>query len=58
MAYEQEKKPIVIPIPGMQGQVGLGTLIKKATSAVGIKPCGGCQKRADQLGSSSGNYSK
>jgi hypothetical protein len=28
---------------------GLGDVIKRATSAVGIKPCTGCQKRATQL---------
>tara|TARA_R100001463_G_scaffold94597_1_gene149148 strand:+ start:349 stop:618 length:270 start_codon:yes stop_codon:yes gene_type:complete len=28
---------------------GLGDTIKRATTAVGIKPCGGCQKRREQL---------
>jgi hypothetical protein len=26
--------------------VGLGDVLKRATSAVGIKPCGGCERRA------------
>lgn len=30
-------------------KAGLGTAIKAATTAVGIKPCGGCQRRAAQL---------
>ncbi len=30
-------------------KAGLGTAIKTATAAVGIKPCGGCQRRAAQL---------
>jgi len=30
-------------------KAGLGTAIKAATSAVGIKPCGGCERRAAQL---------
>ena len=30
-------------------KAGLGTVIKAATTAVGIKPCGGCQRRAVQL---------
>lgn len=28
---------------------GLGDVVKSATSAVGITPCGGCQKRAEWL---------
>jgi hypothetical protein len=28
---------------------GVGDTIKRATSALGIKPCGGCQKRAEAL---------
>ena len=28
---------------------GLGDVIKRATSTVGIKPCGGCAKRAAAL---------
>lgn len=30
-------------------KAGLGTAIKAATTAVGIKPCGGCERRAAQL---------
>ena len=29
--------------------IGLGDVIKQATSAVGIKPCGACQRRAAAL---------
>ena len=29
--------------------IGLGDIIAKATSAVGIKPCGGCKKRKEKL---------
>lgn len=28
---------------------GLGDTIKKVTDKMGIKPCGGCKKRQDQL---------
>jgi len=40
-----------VRLPGfLTGQeVGLGDLIKKATYAVGIKPCGGCERRAAAL---------
>ena len=38
-------------LPGflIEEEVGLGDLIKKATYAMGIKPCGGCEKRATAL---------
>lgn len=29
--------------------VGLGDVIKRATSRAGIKPCGGCTERASRL---------
>jgi hypothetical protein len=29
--------------------VGLGDVIKRATYAIGVKPCGGCQRRAGVL---------
>lgn len=28
---------------------GAGDTIKRVTAAVGVKPCGGCQKRAEAL---------
>jgi hypothetical protein len=31
--------------------IGLGDAIKRATTAVGIKPCGGCAERAARLNS-------
>jgi hypothetical protein len=40
-----------VRLPGFIGEleVGLGDAIKRATTAVGIKPCGGCQRRAAAL---------
>jgi hypothetical protein len=29
--------------------IGLGDVIKRATSALGLKPCGGCERRAAAL---------
>ncbi|HEY3496794.1 MAG TPA: hypothetical protein VGK73_18980 [Polyangiaceae bacterium] len=29
--------------------MGLGDVVKHVTSAVGIKPCSGCQRRAEAL---------
>ncbi len=40
-----------VRLPGFitDKDVGLGDVIKRATSAVGIKPCGGCTRRAAAL---------
>ena len=40
-----------VRLPGflIEDQTGLGDLIKKSTYAMGIKPCGGCEKRAAAL---------
>ena len=52
---ETEKKPdqpYRVRLPGFiadDEDVGLGELIKRVTSAAGIKPCGGCQRRANTL---------
>jgi len=37
-----------VRLPGflVDEEIGLGDVIKRATYAVGIKPCGGCKKRA------------
>ena len=44
-------EPELVPClkPGTLRKAGLGTAIKTATTAVGIKPCGGCERRAAQL---------
>lgn len=46
-----ERKPYRARLPGFltDEDVGLGDVIKRATSMVGIKPCGGCARRADAL---------
>jgi hypothetical protein len=40
-----------VRLPGFTADtdVGLGDVIKRATSLVGIKPCGGCVERAATL---------
>jgi hypothetical protein len=40
-----------VRLPGflVEEEIGLGDLIKKATYAMGIAPCGGCEKRASAL---------
>lgn len=40
-----------VRLPGflVEEEVGLGDFIKKVTYAMGIKPCGGCERRAAAL---------
>ncbi len=40
-----------VRLPGFikDEEVGLGDAIKRVTYAMGIKPCGGCEKRAAAL---------
>jgi hypothetical protein len=48
---ENERQPHRVRLPGFIGDkdIGLGDVIKRATYAVGIKPCGGCARRAAAL---------
>ena len=48
---EQARPPRRVRLPGfiVKHDIGLGDAIKRATAAVGIKPCGGCQQRAAAL---------
>lgn len=45
------REPHRVHLPGflVDEDIGLGDVIKRATYAVGIKPCGGCEKRAAAL---------
>jgi hypothetical protein len=45
------RRPRQVRLPGFVSDepVGLGDAIKRATSLVGIRPCGGCLERAAQL---------
>jgi len=40
-----------VRLPGFitDEEIGLGDVIKRATYAIGIKPCGGCERRATAL---------
>ena len=46
-----EREPFRVRLPGFisDQDVGLGDVIKRATYAIGIKPCGGCERRAAAL---------
>ena len=40
-----------VRLPGfvIEAEIGLGDVVKRATYAMGIKPCSGCEKRAAAL---------
>jgi hypothetical protein len=43
-----QSKPYQVRLPGFitGEEVGLGDVVKRVTYAMGIKPCGGCERRA------------
>lgn len=49
-AWDKEVDKFVSPLEGKgKPSKGLGDDIAKITSAVGIKPCGGCKRRQEKL---------
>jgi hypothetical protein len=46
-----DRKSRTVRLPGFvrDEPVGLGDAIKRATTAIGLKPCSGCQERAARL---------
>jgi hypothetical protein len=50
-AREDPPQPHRVRLPGflIDEEIGLGDAIKRVTYAMGIKPCGGCEKRAAAL---------
>jgi len=47
----EQRSPTRVRLPGFisDEDVGLGDAIKRVTYAFGIKPCGGCERRAAAL---------
>lgn len=45
------RRPYRVRLPGLVSEedIGLGDVITKSTSALGIRPCGGCAQRAAAL---------
>lgn len=39
---------VVVPLP-IKGQLGAGDLVKKVTTALGIRSCSGCEQRRRRL---------
>lgn len=48
---DTRRQPYRVHLPGFlsDDDVGFGDVIKRATTAVGIQPCGGCARRAATL---------
>ena len=48
---ESDGQPYRVRLPSFisDQEVGLGDAIKRVTYGFGIKPCGGCERRADTL---------
>jgi hypothetical protein len=48
---QPDSQPHRVRLPGflVEEEIGLGDAIKRATYAMGIKPCGGCERRAATL---------
>ena len=50
-SQEGEDRPHQVRLPGFvtDKDIGLGDFVKRATSAIGIRPCSGCERRAALL---------
>ena len=46
-----QREPRRVRLPGflIEEEIGLGDAIKRVTYAMGIRPCGACEKRASAL---------
>ena len=58
-----QRQPYRVRLPGFvhDEDIGLGDVIKRATSAIGMRSCGGCEQRAAALNrwlTFSGRHSK
>ena len=44
-------KPARIRLPGFlrEEEIGLGDLVSRAAAAIGVRPCGGCGRRAEAM---------
>ena len=51
MKGDEPRQPRRVRLPGFlkDEEIGLGDVIKRATSSAGIRPCGGCARRAAAL---------
>ena len=49
--HRHERQPHRVRLPGFVSdqEIGLGDVVKRATSYIGMRPCGGCERRAAAL---------
>jgi len=50
-SLERQPQPYHVRLPGflIEGEMGLGDIVKKITYSIGVQPCSGCEKRAAAL---------
>lgn len=48
---KRQPRNVRLPVFVSEDAIGLGDVIKRATSAIGVQPCGGCAQRAARLNS-------
>lgn len=48
---KKNKQPYKVRLPGfmLENEIGLGDVLKQATSTFGIKTCNSCEERANKL---------
>jgi hypothetical protein len=48
---DTKSRPYKVRLPGfiIDEEIGLGDAVKRVTYAMGIKPCGGCERRATAM---------
>jgi hypothetical protein len=48
---QEPSQPAKVRLPGFlqDEEIGLGDVIKRVTHTLGVKPCGGCERRAKTL---------
>jgi hypothetical protein len=48
---DRTDRPHQVRLPGFIGEeeIGLGDVIKRTSSVIGIRTCGGCERRAEAL---------
>ena len=49
MKLPRQAQPILRITGPIKSEAGLGDVVKRLTGAMGIRACGGCQRRAAQL---------
>jgi hypothetical protein len=51
LSEEPQHPPHRVRLPGflIEEEIGVGDVINRVTYAMGVKPCGGCEKRAAAL---------